>query len=70
MGAARNRARVQEMGGLISDRDRFELFYWSSVNSRWTAFENMVRKNLMLESARETSKMTQCSRSSAANGPC
>lgn len=37
----------------IPDTDRFELFYWSNVNSRWRTFGNLGRMKLMLESAHE-----------------
>ena len=37
----------------IPDTDRFELFYWSNVKSRWTTFGNMGRMKLMLTSAHE-----------------
>ncbi len=37
----------------IPDTDRFELFYWSNVKGRWTAFGNMGRMKLMLKSAHE-----------------
>lgn len=37
----------------IPDTDRFELFYWSNVKSRWTSFGNMGRMKLMLKSAHE-----------------
>jgi hypothetical protein len=37
----------------IPDTDRFELFYWSNVQGRWTTFGNLGRMKLMLESAHE-----------------
>jgi len=37
----------------IPDTDRFELFYWSNTNGRWTTFGNFGRMKLMLESAHE-----------------
>ena len=37
----------------IPDADRFELFYWSNMKSRWRTFGNFGRMKLTLEDARE-----------------
>jgi hypothetical protein len=37
----------------IPATDRFELFYWSSVNGAWKTFGNVGRMKLMLTSAHE-----------------
>jgi hypothetical protein len=37
----------------IPNTDRFELFYWSNVNARWTTFGNLGRMKLMIESVHE-----------------
>ncbi|MBV8894150.1 MAG: hypothetical protein JO266_19630 [Acidobacteria bacterium] len=37
----------------IPNTDRFELFYWSNVHSRWRTFGNLGRLKLPLEDARD-----------------